>query len=213
MIGRGPISLKPGYSLTTSQVGNSANQLAVGEPVKLSQYDADMKSHITDMVTWLATEKKKLGYEVVQAEREISLSWIHPELGGTADVNLVKRYDTLHMVDLKYGVGYVKAKRNPQLMTYTLGLAHEYSYDFLDYKTTIYQPRYKGKVVRTDTMRTGDLKNFETVLRRGIDACEKKGAKLNVGEWCFFCKCRKANTCPKQKAKALADAVADFDEY
>jgi hypothetical protein len=135
--------------------------------------------------------------------------------GGTADALL---YSPIHkhlvVVDFKYGRGVaVQPQENPQAMSYALGAAERYHNRGVNLVTvTIVQPRapHPRGPVREWTAGVVDLAEFATALVAAAKATQVLDAALNAGEWCKFCKA--APVCPAMREKALAGAMADFDE-
>jgi len=171
------------------------------------KYPKDMINHAADFVGEVARQKKK-GSDLL-VETKVDLTFIHEELYGTADVSVVDLYDRLHVIDFKYGKGFVSEKNNPQLMTYLLGIAHLYSYDFADYEVSIYQPRYKGKPMRTYVTTKKELKEFANLLDFGINLAESKNPPLNMGNHCHFCLAK--DICPERDKVLKSNAKLDFD--
>ena len=211
----GSVKLSEGIPSRTSpaaEEGTKAHELMERllkiEKFKMSEYPDFMRDDVLAFVK-VVTESIKPTSELL-VETKVDLTFVHPEVYGTADVSIVDLYDTLHVIDFKYGRGFVSEKRNPQLLTYLLGIAHLYNYDFADYATSIYQPRYKGRIMRTDHVTKKELLIFKDTLSAAIEAAEKPNAKLNRGDHCHFCPAK--IKCPEISSKALADAKHDFDD-
>lgn len=174
-------------------------------PVAPREIIKDMR----DFTAYVCKEQVDGGHDELLVETKVKLPFIHKELSGTIDVGLANHFDTLHAIDLKYGRGYVSEVNNPQLLIYTIGLAHTYNYDFAHYKSTIYQPRGSSKTVRTHEYTNKDLKAFIDVLKRGIEATEKPNAPLTRGKWCTFCPAK--SICPEITYAVMGNAKLDFD--
>ena len=80
-------------------------------------------------------------------EQKFALDFIHKDLGGTNDACIIDPFNTLEIVDLKYGAGVpVEVEDNPQLLTYAVGALWNESLGRLDDEfqkviVTIVQPR------------------------------------------------------------------------
>jgi hypothetical protein len=210
----GSVKLSEGIPSRTSpaaEEGTLAHELMelmlLGKRPLVSKYPDYMRTDVRHFVADL--NKYQTPTSELLVETKVDLTFIHEELYGTADVSIVDLYDRLHVIDFKYGKGYVSEKNNPQLMTYLLGIAHLYSYDFADYEVSIYQPRYKGKSMRTYVTTKKELKEFAKLLMWGIDEAESKNPSLNVGNHCHFCPAK--DICPERDGVHKANAKLDFD--
>lgn len=201
----------PSRSNPAAEEGTRAHELMElmlkKEPYAKSSYPSDMFMLVNIFVNKIENLLSKDSELLV--ETKIKLHHIHPELEGTADVSIVNEFDTLHVIDYKHGRGFVSEKDNPQTLTYLLGIAHKYNYNFADYKTSIYQPRYAGVIFRTDGVDFKRLRKFEEKLKRGIEAAEDPNAELSAGNHCHFCPAK--SICPELNKKAMAEAMLDFD--
>ena len=210
----GSVKLSEGIPSRTSaaaEEGTLAHELVELKLLKkkfdASKYPDFMRLDADNFVSDL--NKYRVPTSELLVETKVDLSHVHPELYGTADVSIVNLYDYLHVIDYKYGRGFVSEKRNPQLMTSLLGIAHLYNFDFADYQTSVYQPRYKGTAMRTYHTSKKELKEFESELKRGIDLAESSKAPLVKGNHCHFCPAKLI--CPEITRKAIAEAKLDFD--
>lgn len=182
-------------------------------------YPTDMIKHVDGFVRYVRGQMKK-GFELLVEER-VYLDFIHPtEAFGTVDVAIIEPFGVLHIIDFKYGQGYVNHRDNTQMMYYALGIAHKLQYDVEEVRTTIYQPRGANetdpnKIARTDSFSVEKLKNFSKVLKTAVDVAEKikksgkyKPEHLNAGSWCKFCPAK--IVCPQITKSALETAKLDF---
>lgn len=115
---------------------------------------------------------------------------INDELSGTADCIINDPFDTLHVIDLKYGQGVqVEAVDNPQLAIYGLGALACFGMDFEQVKLTIFQPRGKGDTVKTWTITPQDLlKTWGKKIERAYQETIDKPRLYRQGDWCMWCK-------------------------
>ena len=162
-----------------------------------------------DFANYVCKTQVEEEHDELLVETKVKLDFIHEDLSGTIDVGLVKHYDTLHAIDLKYGRGYVDHVKNTQLIIYTLGLANLYNFDFAEYKATIYQPRVKDGIPRTYSYNNKTLKAYIPIIKKAIDAAEKPNAKATVGEWCKYCPAKPI--CREVRKETLRSAALDFD--
>jgi hypothetical protein len=128
-------------------------------------------------------------------EDRAHLDFIHPEAFGTLDSAVLDHFGTLHVIDYKYGKGYVVSpKENLQMIFYALALAHKYDWNFSRVRLWIIQPRAKGY----DGPVFWDISIDE--LREYVPKFEDAVARVELspefkeGNHCFFCKAKKI--CP-----------------
>jgi CRISPR/Cas system-associated exonuclease Cas4 (RecB family) len=186
---------------------------AYAEALLLTKKPPTAPAHIKkDMIIfsdYVATTLTQDAHDELLVETKVKLPFIHDDLSGTIDVGLVKHYDTLHAIDLKYGRGYVDHVKNTQLIIYTLGLAHLYNFDFADYKATIYQPRSSGDAVRSYEYTNKTLKAYIPIIKKAIDLAEGRNPKATAGEWCKYCPAKAI--CREVRKVTLSNAALDFD--
>lgn len=140
---------------------------------------------------------------VASVERELVSKFI-PEYGGTVDYLAVHPTDWLHVVDLKYGVMFVPAVDNKQLLSYC-GLAREHCGRRPIYYGTIVQPRVLDGRIQTVTFTNEDLDRHELdVIEASVDTT------LRAGDHCKWCPL--LQTCDVAYAHAKEMANAEFEE-
>lgn len=122
----------------------------------------------------------KVGYE----------NWVPGGFGTADDIRLADYLCT--NTDLKFGTGHkVFAKRNPQLMLYSVGTYEKYkwAYEFSDFVLRIAQPRLNHWDVWTTTL--AELKEWTGAVAAPAAArALRPGAPFKAGPWCTFCKLR-----------------------
>jgi hypothetical protein len=146
--------------------------------------------------------------------------WLEqPDAYGTADT-IVAVDDTLHVIDLKYGRGYVSAEENKQLMLYGLGALDLASlcYDIKRVVLTIYQPKVS---MEPSTYEIGveDLEHFARTARVSakVAVAQFEGKiepVLVPGEaQCQWCKAKAV--CPAYLADttSVATQAANVDDF
>lgn len=164
-----------------------------------------------------------LGGEEMLVEREVNIGgWLEqPDAFGTCDT-LVVAGDTLHVIDLKYGRGYVPSEDNKQLMLYALGALDLLNllYDIKRVVLTIYQPRVSMKPDLYEVS-IEDLEHFAATARVSakVAAAQFEGTislSLNPSpEACLWCKAKAV--CPalisaNTNAVTTAADVSDFSD-
>ena len=117
--------------------------------------------------------------------------WV-PEGYGTADAVVVNGR-SLHIVDLKYGVGNkVDAINNPQLRLYALGAIQQWGFEhgIESVSMTIVQPRLDH--ISTETLKVEELLEWGEWVKERAKATEDPTAPATPGpEQCQWCKARK----------------------
>lgn len=143
------------------------------------------------------------------SETKSRLDFIDKEFSGTADAVVVDLFGTLTVIDYKYGKGvWVDVVRNPQLIAYALGVAHEYGFNFEKIQTVVLQPRiltYGGAITqphRVYVQTRQELLEWKDTFREGIARTKVKRPSYRAGSWCFFC-----------PAKPTCKAYAENDGY
>ena len=173
-------------------------------------FDPDMVDYVWDFVKWVKSLLKP-GFELL-VEEKVQLDFIHPtQAFGTVDVAIIEPWGQLHVIDFKYGRGFVDHVDNTQMIYYALGLAHKHHYDFESIKTTIYQPRSGSlDVFRSDEFSVVKLRNWTKVFKDAVKACEKADPDrdLHPGDWCKFCPA--TILCPAISKQMFDDVKLDF---
>lgn len=180
--------------------------------------DGDMIEHVQEFLIWINTQVPEgystLNRDVVRAEQRV-VTAIDDEIGGTCDVIIMGVFETLHIIDLKYGQGkQVDADNNPQLAIYALGAIEKFGDDFETVKLTIYQPRGAGPTVKTWEMPIKEfIDRWTKIITTGHMQALLKTKLFRPGDWCKWCrgalKCDRAKRATNDLAKA--DAVVPRD--
>lgn len=152
-------------------------------------------------------------------EQRLDLSWLRPNMFGTADCKIAKWMDTLVIIDYKHGKGVsVEIEGNTQLRYYALGAAAEYDFEFEKVRMIIVQPRchHSDGPVREEVITMAELRAFEKQLAEGYDRANEESAILNPGEWCKFCPALgippgEPGHCEASWAKVQEMAKTDFE--
>lgn len=182
-----------------------AESLLTGTPYDVpAEYDTpDFRAHVQTYVDFV-----KLFGGMLDVEVRVDLSpWLGEGTYGTADAVVWEGGD-LYIIDLKFGMGYVDAHRNPQLALYACGyLSMCTEFDTVDrLHLCIVQPRI-GSISQWDVT-AGELSDFIVTLRKKA-VIARTMAELPESEVtcvpnaaaCKFCRAR--GTC-----RALSDAVS-----
>lgn len=179
-----------------------------------SEYDSDEMEECTDgyvayVMELVAQARQKCSDPIVLIEQRLDFSdWV-PDGFGTGDCVLVAD-GTLHIVDLKYGMGVlVDAEENPQMKLYALGALRLFDalYDIREVSLTIYQPRRENISNWTTTVE--ELKTWaEDVLRERARMAFNGEGEYVPGSWCTFC--RAAIKCRARAEEKLKLAQKEF---
>lgn len=167
----------------------------------VDKYCADVKKLTEEL------EAQKIGYHIF-FETTVNFSNVVPQGFGTADVLIVTN-DTIHVIDLKFGVGVpVSAIENPQLRLYGFGALNMFP-NTKQIKMTINQPRLDS--VSTDEMSKEDLIDwaYNYVAPRAELAIKGEGKLHSTEEACKFCKLK--NKCKARADAQLAIAKREFE--
>jgi Protein of unknown function (DUF2800) len=192
---------------------NGASKNNIKRLLKL-KYSEEMITHARSAALWVFDRVMKAGAGArLYSETRSDLSFIEPGTFGTFDAMIVEPFGTLTVVDFKFGAGVpVSPDENPQLIFYSLGVAHAEDYNFKEVELVIIQPRaaIEGKTVRTSRISVERLLDWREIFAAGIGAAKQKNAPLNAGDHCRFCPAQVI--CPELSTRALKQAEIDFSD-
>ena len=186
----------------------------------LEFYDAEMQEsaegYCSFVMEQIAKAKEHCPDPLVCVEQKLDYSkWVQDGF-GTGDCVIVAD-DTLHIIDMKYGVGVLVSASgedgsgNSQLKCYALGALDTFGelYDIRRIKLSIYQPRREN----TDTFEMSVeelLKWADEVLSPRAKLAYGGNGEFSAGEHCRFCRIKA--TCRKRAAYSLELAKYEFAE-
>ena len=180
----------------------------------ISPFDCDEMDEHTDAFASFVLEQQELAKQscsdpLVLIEQRLDFSKYVPDGFGTGDVILISD-KTLHIIDLKYGMGIlVNAEHNSQMMLYSLGALEIYDslYDITEVSMTIFQPRREN--ISTWTIPVNELRDWaENELKPKADLAFKGEGEYCPGDWCTFC--RAAVKCRARAKEKLKLAQSEF---
>lgn len=180
----------------------------------ISPFDCDEMDEHTDAFVSFVLEQLELAKQscsdpLVLIEQRLDFSKYVPDGFGTGDVILISD-KTLHIMDLKYGMGViVSSEQNTQMMLYSLGALEIYDslYDIAEVSMTIFQPRREN--VSTWTIPVNELRDWaENELKPKADLAFKGEGEYCPGDWCTFC--RAAVKCRARAEEKLKLAQSEF---
>lgn len=138
-----------------------------------------------------------------------------PYVYGTADYILSIPFDTLYVVDFKYGKGViVSPEENPQGMAYAMGAAGNKIDGYDKIVIVIVQPRTPhGEKIKEWETTPDELKKWcGNILAPAIETALSDDADLVPGEQqCRWCRAK--HICPALAEQSLQLAQADFADF
>lgn len=167
---------------------------------------ADFVRLYVEHVNALAVDADALDIEMRVSYEE----WV-PGGFGTADAIIVKG-DTLHICDLKYGMGVrVDAEENPQAMLYALGALtmNEMVFDIERIQIHIIQPRL-DHISQWEISVPDLLRWAEWVKQRAEAALEADAPRVPGEKQCRFCRAKAS--CAALQKMTQDVILADFDD-
>ena len=180
----------------------------------VSKYEDDeMNTHTDDYVAYVLEQyeqaKQTTPGAVIYIEQHLDFSNVVPGGFGTGDC-LIVADGTLHVIDLKYGLGVlVEAEWNPQMMLYAIGALALFDalYDIEQVALTVFQPRRENVSTWTISV-TEPNKWAEQTLKPAAELAAKGEGEFYAGAWCQFC--RIASTCRARAEANLELAKFEF---
>lgn len=178
----------------------------------VSEYEDDeMDTYTDDYVAYVLEQyeqaKQATPGAVIYIEQRLDFSHVVPGGFGTGDC-LIVADGTLHVIDLKYGLGVlVEAEWNPQMMLYAIGALALFDalYDIDEVALTVFQPRSEN--VSTWTISVTELNKWaEQTLKPASELAANGEGEFCAGTWCQFC--RIASTC-----RARAEAILELAKF
>ena len=218
---------EPDYGSEYAMQGTCAHELgqyllekALGRPCEdptehLSYYDGEMQEAAEGyrdfVLEQIAEVKMTCKDPLICVEQVLDFSkWVEHGF-GTGDCVIVAD-GTLHIIDLKYGVGVlVHAKANSQLMCYALGALDTFGdlYEIHRVKLSIYQPRREN--IDSWELDAKDLLDWaENVLMPAAKLAYAGDGEFHAGEHCVFCKVKAS--CRKRAEYVMELAKEDLKE-
>jgi hypothetical protein len=180
----------------------------------LSPFDCDEMDEYTDAYVDFVLEQLELANQtcsdpLVLIEQHLDFSKYVPDGFGTGDCIIISD-KTLHIIDLKYGMGIiVNSEQNSQMMLYSLGALEIYDslYDIDEVSMTVFQPRREN--VSTWTIPADELRDWaENELKPKAELAFKGEGEYCPGDWCTFC--RAAVKCRARAEEKLKLAQSEF---
>lgn len=144
------------------------------------EHPEEMAEAVSFALEIIRAEMQKGGQVLVEQRVDIA-----PGIKGTLDVGIVRPYDSITVIDFKYGKGVlVRAVDNPQLLLYALPLAIQNEVQSV--RLMVIQPRAEDQVSTWDC----DMQYMETFaaeVERKIALTKEPAAPVCAGSWCKWC--------------------------
>jgi len=190
----------------------------VGAEIRVGDTDWEVTDEMAGYVQQYLEHVNSLPIDGMMVEQRLHIASItgEDEAAGTADlVGIDTRTHvnpTLHIVDLKYGYGYVSAKGNAQLRTYACAAVRQFAtvYNFDRVVLHICQPRIDS--FESEEIALVDLMIWEAETRKVAERIMAGPAGLVATPGESQCKfCRAKGSCPALRDHALA--VVRVDDF
>ena len=170
-------------------------------------YNKEFEEYVDEFVEYVIQQTENIGDYHIYFELKVNFSNIVPQGFGTADVVIVTE-DTIHVIDLKFGVGVpVCAHENQQLRLYGLGVLNLFP-NSNRVKMTIHQPRLCSQDSEELTKKELLDWGINFVRPRADEAIKGEGILQASDEACRFCKLR--GKCKVRADAQLAVAQREF---
>ena len=179
----------------------SDSNVEISDAFDVFEVDHNMADAIQVFIDWVHAQLESLDDAELALERSYDLSWVYPNMFGTADATISEEFGTLIVGDYKHGQGVPvfihkkDGKINSQIMYYAAGAAHDAGWTHERVKLAIIQPRCpEVPNIQEVEIDIEELKSWaETVLRKAAELTDDEDPILQAGDWCKWCKA--ASTC------------------
>jgi hypothetical protein len=172
-----------------------------------------------------ATVYSKIQPAWIRAEDVLPIPDVHEQNGGTIDTwGLGFTPWLLHVVDYKFGHGFVEVFENWQLLDYVSGIV---SYliregiapanyeELIEVELTIVQPRnyHRDGPVRSWRVKLADLRAQFNVLKGAAERAMGPNPVTRTGEWCEYCPARHVCRTLQNASLHIADRAGDSTPF
>lgn len=142
----------------------------------------------------------------INIEQRVDVSNVHPDCWGTPDCWYIDN-GVLHVLDYKYGHGFVEVYQNWQLLEYAAGLHASESFDSVT--MTVVQPRSYTQQgpVRSWTITRKELETYIGRLQRSEHLASEDNALCVPSPQCKNCRGRHACDALKNTVGDIVDAA------
>lgn len=189
------------------------NRLALIERNPTRDTSREMINHAQKAAEFVIRKWKEVEDSDILLETRVHLPHIHPQMFGTFDAAVISHFDTLHVMDYKYGAGHaVSPRENLQMIFYAMGLAHLHHYNFNLVRVWIIQPRvrgYDGPMYWDMSIPT--LMEYVEKFKKAVRNVEENPDHAVEGDWCHWCNAKKI--CPLKREAKIKKAQALFKPF
>ena len=152
----------------------------IGEELLGFEITEEMAEAASMYVDYVRGLLKNGGELLIETKVEIA-----PGISGTLDAAIVRPYDSIIVIDFKYGKGIVVPEvDNAQLLLYGMPLA--FQYEVKDIKLVVIQPRTEGQISSWDCD-IDYMNTFAEEVNRKIALTKEPKATVCAGSWCKWC--------------------------
>ena len=174
---------------------------------QMDLYEIPAEFHaVVEMYTKYVTAHV-LPESVLWVERSFNLDKIHPEMFGTCDAVVITG-NTMHVIDLKSGIGKVEAEGNTQLLYYALGALLEIPNKSGVDRVAMHIVQPKLGAIDKWEVDVDYVYAWAQELKAAAEATEQPNAPTIDGEQCQWCRAKAI--CPTKWAKATEAASMEF---
>jgi len=174
----------------------------VGTQIGDFEVDDEMAEAVSFALEAIRARIAKGGEVLIEKKVEIA-----PGISGYLDVGIIRPYDSLDIIDFKYGKGIVvSAVDNVQLLLYGLPLALQA--EVKDVNLIVIQPRTEG-MMSSWSCDMDYMTTFAAEVERKIALTKEPKALTSSGSWCKFCWAKPI--CPALRQK-ISDALPAIPE-
>lgn len=207
---------QPDVNSTYADEGTKAHELfealVSGQPFDTKAFPGDMLAYVMQS----ATEAKALIPDGADFWCEVGL--LHSDqVFGTADLVIAEYFDTLTVVDFKYGAGVPVAavsdhgELNSQLLLYASMAAQKFGDDFEQVRLVILQPRVDAEVQTDVTVPMAIVRQFRQLVDEAVEAASEPNAALKPSpKACRWCKAKAICPALTAQADAIEPVVTDI---
>ena len=170
-------------------IGKYVNLDGVVRPVKKAGFRQITPTILQDALAYVVyIRTTAYGADIQEVEGRVDYSHLVPEGFGTVDFFCLVD-DTLHVIDLKYGMTPVFADNNAQLQLYALGVINTYNVSPKSIHMHIFQPRLNS--ISVEIKDREQLDTFgELAARQGALALSDNPPLVATEKGCQWCPIR-----------------------
>lgn len=194
--------------------GRAPSDYILPKWAKHKDITADMRAAVDVAYEFLTSLRADWPGEEGVEEKVTLAPWGLPDVWGTADYTIRRKYDRLVVFDYKHGAGVFVPADSAQLKTYGMGALTPETVDYYgEVELIVGQPRCAGgEPIRRHIIPTEELIAwFEGVLKPALaDATSASPTVCPSEDACRWCPAKDMNKCPEYHLAAMEVAKTDF---